>query len=174
MSTTDLLEATLARLTAALPELAVELYPDRPETYRLNHPTAALLLAYPGSTHGPVKPLGLVAQARETRLGCTLVTRRLWGEHGAVALLDRLRRALVGWIPPHGGKVRAEEERFLAEDKGLWWYGATYAVTLLTTEDLDAVTEPLLAQVTITDDYPTVHTIRRDPDTNAVITEYQD
>lgn len=174
MLTSEIIEATLARLTATLPELAVELYPDRPEAYRLNHPVGALLLAYPGSSHGPAQPLGLVAQERTLRLGCTLVTRRLWGEHGAVLLLDRLRLALVGWTPPHAGKVRADDERFLAEDKGLWWYGATYATTLLTMEDLEAVTEPILTRIAVADDAQTTHIIRRDPDTGAVITEYLD
>lgn len=185
--TVEIVEATLERLQSALPELAVELYPDRPETYRLNHPVGALLLGYPGSTHeagmplgyaGSVGsrgvPMGLVAQERTLRLECVLAVRRLWGEHGAVALLDRLRTALVGWIPPHAEAVHAGEERSLSEAAGVWWYSATYAAKTLTLEDREHVTDPILTRIQVDDDYPTAHIIRRDPETGAVITEYVD
>ena len=93
--TLALIDATLAHLGAALPELAVELFPGRPADYRLNHPLGAVLLGYAAATHGPARPLAMVVQERTLRLTVTLVTRQLWGRDGAVAYLDRLRLALV-------------------------------------------------------------------------------
>ena len=128
LSTSTLITDTQATLAAAFPELAVELFPDQPANYRLNHPTGALLLAYPGSTLDSPMLMGRVEQARTIRIGITLVLRQLWGPDGAPAMLDRLRTALVGWRPSSECEpLYAISDRFLHQDAGLWWYAAEFA-----------------------------------------------
>lgn len=127
LATQTLIDQALAQIRAGLPELEVELFPDTPTTYRLVHPLAAVLLAYPGSTFGEPRLIGRVEQERTQRLGTTLCLRHLWGEHGAAALLDRLRDSLVGWRPAEAEPVYAVGERLLHQEAGVWWYGADFA-----------------------------------------------
>ena len=128
LSTPALITDTQATLAAAFPELAVELFPDQPANYRLNHPTGALLLAYPGSALGAPMLMGRVEQVRTIRIGITLVLRNLWGDDGAAAMLDRLRDALVGWRPSSDCEpVYAVSDRLLQHDGALWWYAAEFA-----------------------------------------------
>jgi hypothetical protein len=108
----------------------VELFPSRPEDYRLNHPVGALLLAYPGSRFAATTlHAQSVCQDRIITLSVSLVSRHLWGTDGAVALMDRLRAALLGWRPTDCQPVTAVSDRLLAEQAGLWWYAADFACT---------------------------------------------
>ena len=125
--TQALVDAALVKVATSIPELAVELYPANPTTFRLNHPTGALLLAYPGSTSGDQVSLCSSDQIRKVRLGWTLVVRQLWGPDGAPSLLDRLRATMTGWAPEGQRPVQAVSERLLQEDSGLWWYVAEYS-----------------------------------------------
>lgn len=153
--TLAMIEATLAHLEQALPDLAVELFPPRPAEYRLNHPVGAVLLGYPGSRHQGPRPLGMVAQERAVRFGCTLVARQIWGSLGAVALLDRLRAALVGWAPPDCDGIYALDDKFLTEDAGVWWYASDFEAQTMTIEDREPDSGPRLIHTTLLDDYTT-------------------
>ena len=125
--TLDLLAAEIA---AALPELAVEPYPDAPQEYRLTHPQGAVLLSYLGAPSTPPRLLGLAAEQDITfRFGLTLVSRRLWGEQGAILALDRLREALLGWRPPQCDPLYHVSEALVGQDAQLWWHRAEYACT---------------------------------------------
>jgi len=128
IATDTLIGDTQATLKATFPELSVELFPDRPEDYRLNHPTGALLIAYPGSSSGAPQMMGRVEQQRTIRIGITLVLRQLWGPDGAPAIMDRLRAALVGWRPSSECEpVYAIGDRFLSQDVGIWRYAAEFS-----------------------------------------------
>ena len=128
LATQDFLDGAQAVLVAAFPDLTVELFPAQPQDYRLNHPVGALLLAYPGSRFAePVLRANSLCQERTLTLGVSLVSRHLWGPDGAVALLDRLRAALLGWRPDDGQPVIALADRLLGEQAGLWWYAAEFA-----------------------------------------------
>lgn len=128
IATDTLIRDTQATLKATFPELFVELFPGRPEGYRLNHPTGALLIAYPGSSSGAPQMMGRVEQQRTIRIGITMILRQLWGPDGAPAMLDRLRAALVGWRPSSEcGPIYVINDRFLHQDAGVWWYTAEFA-----------------------------------------------
>ena len=123
LATQDFIDGAQAVLVAAFPDLAVELFPAQPQDYRLNHPVGALLLAYPGSRFADTTlRANSVCQERTLTLGVSLVARHLWGPDGAVALMDRLRAALLGWRPTDCQPVTAVSDRLLAEQAGLWWH----------------------------------------------------
>ena len=112
LATQDLLDGAQAVLVAAFPDLAVELFPARPEDYRLNHPVGALLLAYPGSRFAdPILRATSVCQERTLTLGVSLVSRHLWGPDGAVALLDRLMEGKRDRCPSRKGRVSLAVKR---------------------------------------------------------------
>ncbi len=130
IATQELLDAAHALLVSAFPDLLVELFPAKPEDYRLNHPVGALLLAYPGSRCAATTlHAQAICQERTLTLGVSLVSRHLWGQDGAVALMDQLRAALLGWRYADCQPVTAVSDRLLGEQAGLWWYTAEFACT---------------------------------------------
>ncbi|NBB09340.1 Gp37 family protein [Pseudomonas sp. SLFW] len=122
--TQQLLNALTARLRDALGnELGVELFPEQPDTYRLNHAVGAVLVAYGKSTFSAPEATDAVFQARHLVFRLTVVVRQLNGNDGAVGYLDRIRECLSGWYPPHcDSACRPLHEHFIGQALGLWQY----------------------------------------------------
>lgn len=147
-TTQEVIEAAIARLKAYVrPALAVEYFPERPADYRLNHPVGALLVSFPGARYSRPLDTDAVVQERELRLSVAVVMRQLNGRDGAVAVVDRVRTALVGWRAPDCQKTRALAETFLGEKAGLWQYAVDVAMQTMVVEDLAEPELPLLTQV---------------------------
>jgi len=127
--TQDMLDAVLAHLKATFgKQLAVEYFPDAPQTYRLNHPVGAVLLMFSRSRFSASTGLGRLVQPREVTFTLTVVFRKLNGAQGAVPYLDALRAALVGFRPPQcqmGLAVVSEDQ--LGHVAGLWQYRHEYS-----------------------------------------------
>lgn len=126
--TEQLLDAMLARLQADLgSELMIELFPENPLQYRLNHPRGAVLLAYGKSTFGHSESTDACFQARHWVLRLTLVFRQLNGKDGVVGHLDRIRTCLTGWYPPHAHQAcRPVAEHFIGHHNGVWQYAQDF------------------------------------------------
>ncbi|MGF6098895.1 Gp37 family protein [Pseudomonas sp. 18175] len=128
--TEQLLDALRDRLKEAFDkELAVELFPEIPEKYRLNHPRGAILLAYGKSTFGGSEGTDAVFQARNIVVRLTLAFRQLNGKDGVVSYLDRIRDCLTGWYPPHSDQAcRPMSEQFIGHMSGVWQYAQDFFV----------------------------------------------
>ncbi|MBD9463914.1 Gp37 family protein [Pseudomonas sp. Pdm06] len=126
--TEQLLDAMLVRLQADLgSELMIELFPENPLQYRLNHPRGAVLLAYGKSTFGQSESTDACFQARHWVLRLTLVFRQLNGKDGVVGHLDRIRTCLTGWYPPHANQAcRPVSEHFIGHQGGVWQYAQDF------------------------------------------------
>jgi len=131
--------AVLARLTARFPGLSVELYPDAPEGYRLDHPVGALLVRYAGSKYGPIRDTNILVQERRLGLEVTLVMRSLHGKDGITGTLEQVRLALAGYAPPAFGKLVPVSDEFLGEHGGEWRYAIDFvtATTVIEEEEPD-------------------------------------
>jgi len=138
--TQEMLDALLAHLkTNSGKALAVEFFPDAPQSYRLNHPAGAVLLMFAGSRFGRSQSLDRIVQPRELTFAVTLVTKRLNGAKGAVPYLDALRSALVGFTPPHCQMgLAASGESFVGQVSGLWHYRQEYTTQSMQVEVLPA------------------------------------
>jgi len=138
--TQEMLDAVLAHLKANFGKaLAVEFFPDAPQSYRLNHPAGAVLLMFAGSRFGQSQSLDRIVQPREITFAVTLVTKRLNGAKGAVPVLDALRAALVGFKPPHCQMgLAASGESFVGQAGGLWNYRQEYMTQSMQVEVLPA------------------------------------
>lgn len=147
-TTLDMIDATVARLRAKLPALAVEYFPEDPDTYRLNHPKGALLVTYAGSDFGATADITHVMQPRLVKLSVTVILRQLNGRGGAIDVLDLVRRAMVGFRPPDCRKVRALGEHFLGNKAGLWQYAVDFAAEAMQVEDAEPESGPLLTNTT--------------------------
>ncbi|UVM52209.1 MULTISPECIES: Gp37 family protein [unclassified Pseudomonas] len=128
--TEQLLEATCARLQEHFSkELMVELFPENPAGYRLNHPRGSILLAYGKSTFGGSEAGDSMFQARNIVIRLTLVFRQLNGKDGVISYLDQIRACLTGWFAPHCDQAcRPVAEQFIGQMTGLWQYGQDFAL----------------------------------------------
>lgn len=98
--TVAILDALVGRLKGAFEQkLAIELFPENPKNYRLNHPRGAILVAFGSSRFGDPEALDAVFQERNLMLPLTLVFRQLNGRDGVVTYLDAIRDCLTGWYP---------------------------------------------------------------------------
>lgn len=151
-TTLDIIGWVESYLSAQLPDLSVEYFPDSPADYRLNHPVGALLISYTGSKFDTTVDTEFVVQTRRLTVTVTAVVRQLNGKDGAVGVLDRLRTALIGKRPPDCSKLSIGEERFLSENAGLWQYAADFTMTTVVVEDNETDQLPLLTRVDYMED----------------------
>lgn len=148
MATTKaILQAVADRLKAEVPGVAVELYPENPGAWRMNHPRAALLVDYRGSKYGETVDTGIVAQGRELSVGVSVVARTLHDAYGALAITDAVRLALLGYRLPDCRKARLESERFVAQEAGNWIYELVFSAESLAVEDAEGDTGPALTRI---------------------------
>lgn len=150
MATTKaILLAVADRLKSQVPGVAVELYPDNPSAWRLNHPRAALLVDYRGSQYGEVVDTGIVAQGRDVSLGVSVVARTLHDAYGALLLTDAVRMALLGQRWPDCHKARLASERSVSHEAGIWIYELVFAAESLVVEDADVDAGPLFKRLAV-------------------------
>jgi hypothetical protein len=138
--TLPILDAVIAQLALRMPDFAVEYFPENPVTYRLNNPTGALLVSYPGSTfqappasgqNGSLIPGTSRPQSRMMGIVVTVVLRQLNGREGAIGALDDVRDALRGFKPPGcRSGMHFTRERFLGQVDGLWQYALDAGTTI--------------------------------------------
>lgn len=145
--TLDALDSVVGRLKILNPDLAVEYFPDDPDTYKLIHPKGALLVSYPGSDFGEVVDTAIVAQERDLMVAVTTLFRQLNGREGAIGRLDRLRLQLVGYAPDHCRKLAVHKEKFLQQKAGVWYYVTLLKTRTLQVEDADYEGGPPAQQI---------------------------
>lgn len=152
--TLTIIDAVVARLKAAFPDLTAEYFPDNPADYRLNHPKGALLVSYLGAKYGDPIDTSAVVQEATPKLSITVTLRQLNGTNGAIAVLTRLRKALIGFKPPDcRRKIWAVGEKFIGESAGIWQYALDVATETILVEDEDVDTGPLLTHITTDDGF---------------------
>ena len=119
-ATLPILRSVQQRLQSALPDIAVELFPDRPDTYRFIHPTGAVLIAWQDGKYGKLDDVGFVVQERTLVLYFTIFSRNLYGEMGGLYLSDALRLSIAGFRPTDCTPCHCLDDGFLAETSGVW------------------------------------------------------
>lgn len=122
MKTQPVIDSIESHLKALFKDIAVELFPDDPDRYRLNHPHGAILIGYQSSDYQESEDVLMMNQPRFAMLHFTIMARSQWGDKGAIALLDRLREALAGFSPINCQKGQLMTERFVASESGIWMY----------------------------------------------------
>ncbi|AJO78758.1 Gp37 family protein [Pseudomonas sp. MRSN 12121] len=152
--TEQLLEAMRDRLQEAFGKMVmVELFPENPSGYRLNHTQGAILLAYGKSTFGGSEAGDSMFQARNIVIRLTLVFRQLNGKDGVVSYLDHIRGCLTGWFAPHCDQAcRPVSEMFIGHQSGVWQYAQDFAVRATQLQIMGPESGPLLTQVRFEED----------------------
>lgn len=124
-ATRPIIEAVAAHLQEKIAWVQVDIFPERPADYQFIHPTGAVLVGYQSSKFGAIQGLGVIAQQRDIVLHLTIIGAHLHGDDGALAILDEVRLAIVGFTPPNCLPCHLLQERFLSEDAGAWQYELT-------------------------------------------------
>jgi hypothetical protein len=147
--TEQLMEAMRDRLQEAFgKDLAIELFPENPSVYRLNHARGAILLAYGKSVFGGSEANDSMFQARNIVIRLTLVFRQLNGKDGVISYLDQIRTCLTGWFAPHCDQAcRPVAEQFIGHMQGLWQYGQDFALRATQLQVMGPESGPPLKQV---------------------------
>lgn len=133
--------AALIPVAGTKPRLAVELYPDSPETYRLTHPVGALLVRQVGDVYEPPQASGMRSggltgqrarpQERVLVLRVTLMFRQLNGRDGITAVLDELKDALWGFMPEGSrGPLHFVGSEHIGVADGIWEHALDVAVPM--------------------------------------------
>ena len=152
MSTRLILEAVTDRLRQVVPDVAAELYPERPDGYTLRHPKGALLVDFRSARYDEPRTMGMMAQERRIEIGITAIARSLHDSLGAVPLLDAARQALLGWRLQHEA-IAADpfslvSERYVGQAAGLWIYELVVATWHMVLEARDVTTGRGINRVT--------------------------
>lgn len=145
--TKSILNSVLARLQQALPDYAVELFPDNSEQYHFEHPLGAVLIGYQSSKFRRSRDIELMAQKRRIVLNFTVFGRGLNADGASLDLLDALRVALAGFCPAHCKRIRLLNECFLSESAGVWKYKLRARTETMQVENRAATVSPTLTQV---------------------------
>lgn len=128
-ATRPIIEAVATHLQEKIAWVQVDIFPERPADYQFIHPTGAVLVGYQSSKFTAIEGLGTIAQQRDLTLHLTIIGAHLHGDDGALAILDEVRLAIVGFKPPNCLPCSLLQERFLSEDAGAWQYELTVQTT---------------------------------------------
>ncbi|KMN76150.1 hypothetical protein VK98_22510 [Chromobacterium sp. LK11] len=146
-STSQIVDALLARLRSALPSLNVE-HCAAPADYRLEHPQGALLLSYRGSQFALPRDVAGVCQLRTLQLELTLLLRRAGAQVNDTEALDAARRACLGFSAPDCRPACLSSETFLGFSDGIARYAISLAAETLQVAEAAPGHEPVLTAVT--------------------------
>lgn len=120
------------------PDVAVAYYPEKPESYRLNHPNGAVLLSYASANYPKYNDINAVIQPRELGFNLSIVNRQLYGRTGAIEVLDKLINVVAGFSPVHCDKpLRPVKDYFVRHEAGLWFYGLDVATETVQVQHTD-------------------------------------
>lgn len=128
-ATRPIIEAVATHLQEKIAWVQVDIFPERPAEYQFIHPTGAVLVGYQSSKFTQIEGLGTIAQQRDVVLHLTVIGASLHGDDGALAILDEVRLAIVGFKPPNCLPCHLLQERFISEDAGAWQYELTVQTT---------------------------------------------
>lgn len=146
-ATVPILQDLTAHLQAALPELAVDLFPDRPSEYRFMHPVGAVLVQYQGSRFERPQALQAIVQQRLLNIHLTVFGRNLHHDWGALAILDNIRLAVVGYAPIDCSPIHLLSEGFLDETAGAWQYELRLQTETVQVQSCPADQRPRLTRI---------------------------
>lgn len=116
-------------LKAAITDLQVEGYPEKPAEYSLIHPIGAILVAYDNSEFiNTATNAGMIYQLENMRYSLTLMVRNLRDKNGAYAYIDTIKETLTGYAPTGCKKMYPANIAFLNERNSIWQYTMTFIV----------------------------------------------
>ena len=136
--TTSITQSIVDQLASMVgTDLAVEFYPEKPASYRLNHANGALLVNYAKSNYPKHDDTAAIIKPRQMGFTVTIISRGLHDRYGAVPLVDWVLAMLSGYRPEHTDKTLAPvRDYFIQHQSGLWYYGVDFDVEAVHVQSL--------------------------------------
>lgn len=152
-----LLKAVCERLQSRIGSaLAVEEFPDEPESYVLRHQVGALLVRYTGAKYAaPTSNWGAVVQDRTVLIDVVVVTRKLNGATGTTTWIEVVRLILTGHEPAGFGRLVPVREQYEGRGDRTWLYAITFGAAALAVELAEDELGELIARITLAGDLAT-------------------
>lgn len=126
MQITDFEKAIIDKLKENITDMAVEAYPDNPDTYKLIHPKGAILVHYSGSKFLNPMYEEVIIQERKINYDIIIVAKSLRGNGGIYETMDKVRETLTGFKNQDTLKMYPIDEEYIHQDNGLWQYGMRF------------------------------------------------
>ncbi|UTH76083.1 Gp37 family protein [Chromobacterium sp. IIBBL 290-4] len=146
-STSQIVGALLARLRAALPQMAVEYFAGAEDDYPLPHPQGAVLLCLRGSQFGPLRDG--YGQLRTLQLTATVLLSQSSAGVADGDVLDAVRQSCLGFAPPDCQPAWLLSETFLGYRDGVARYAIALATDTLQVADVDPESSSRLTVVSL-------------------------
>lgn len=146
-ATQPILESIRARLEAQLPSFTVELFPDNVDDYFLKDELGAVLVQYAGSKFETVGSSDIIQQRRVVAVALTILARSQHDDSGALAMLDQVRLAVVGFRPTNCETISLLSEEFAGEARGIWQYQLLLRTETWQVEHRTCEDKPVLTHV---------------------------
>ncbi|MFD1805567.1 Gp37 family protein [Pasteurella oralis] len=121
-ATQPILDSIQTHLLTQVKSFAVVLFPDSVEDYVLQDEPGAILIQYVGSEFEDSNKTDLLQQRRTLSINLTVIARHQYHDDGALAMLDKVRLAIVGFRPTHCFACSIINETFIAKENALWRY----------------------------------------------------
>lgn len=119
MNISSVEQAILGRLADTIEGLAIESFPNNPETYQLKHPLGAVLVRYDASAFSPAADTAGSWQTRAMSWEIMAVSRNLRNKGGLYDMLDAIRESLAGY-EIDGERLMPKKDEFVNESAGIW------------------------------------------------------
>ncbi|HDR1828964.1 TPA: Gp37 family protein [Pasteurella multocida] len=146
-ATQPILNSIQTHLLSQIDRFAIELFPDNPSEYFLRDESGAILIQYAGSKFERVNSTDIIQQRRTVTIALTVIARSQHNDDGALAILDQVRLAIVGFRPENCLACALINEEFAGEADGLWQYQLLVQTETWQVEQTKAVDLPKLATV---------------------------
>jgi hypothetical protein len=122
----EIVNAIVARLQTAFPDLEVAPWPEKVEKFRLTHPQGALLVAYRGGKYSKPLTTDAIVQTRRMEFVITIQARSLRSNLGAYQMLEGTAAALTRF-DACGVKLYPVDEAFVDFENTVWVYAMHFA-----------------------------------------------
>jgi hypothetical protein len=146
-------DGVVARLRAVVPptSAAVDVFPDKPESYQLKHQVAELLVAYTGAQHSKFATSDS-ATVRTFGIEVAIVARGIGqkGHRVGTNLVELTLGALAGLVILGFDPLDPQQETFVARAEGTWVFTVRFqTATMCVPITDDSALGPLLARITL-------------------------
>lgn len=126
MQINDFEKAIIDKLKDNITDVAIEAYPDNPDTYKLIHPKGAILVHYSGSKFMPSLYDEVIIQQRKLTYDIIILAKSLRGNGSIYETMDKVRETLTGFKYQDAIKMYPIDEEYIHQENGLWQYGMRF------------------------------------------------
>lgn len=146
-ATQPILTSIQTHLLSQIETFAVELFPDNPDEYFLRDELGAILIQYAGSKFESIDSVDVIQQRRSITIALTILARSQHDDDGALAILDKVRLAIVGFRPENCLACSLLSEEFAGETQGIWQYQLLVRTETWQVEQIKPIDLPKLTSV---------------------------